>query len=48
MDTSGILTWFNLYNKVKDCASKADNELRKSGYAEPVNSNPVLQSQVSY
>jgi hypothetical protein len=47
-DTSGILAWFNLYNKVKDCASKADNELKTPGDAEPVNSNPVLQSQTSY
>lgn len=47
-DTSGILTWFNLYNKVKDCASKADSELRTPIDGDPVNSNPVLQSQVSY
>ena len=47
-DTSGILTWFNLYNKVKDCASKADNELKTPGDAELLNSNPVLQSQTSY
>lgn len=47
-DTSGILTWFNLYNKVKDCASKADNELRTPIDGDPVNSNPVLQSQTSY
>ena len=47
-DTSGILTWFNLYNKVKDCASKADNELRTPSDAESVNSNPVLQSQANY
>ena len=47
-DTSGILTWFNLYNKIKDCASKANNELRMPGDAEAVNSNPVLQSQTSY
>lgn len=47
-DTSGILTWFNLYNKVKDCASKADSELRTPSDAEPINSNPVLQYQVSY
>ena len=48
MDTSGILTRFNLYNRVKDCASKADNELRILIDAEPVNSNPILQSQTSY
>lgn len=47
-DTSGILNWFNLYNKVKDCASKADNELRTLSDAEPINSNPILQSQTSY
>lgn len=47
-DTSGILPWFNLYNKVKDCASKADNELRTLSEAEPINSNPILQSQTGY
>lgn len=47
-DTSGILTWFNLYNRVKDGAGKADNELRILIDAEPVNSNPILQSQTSY
>ena len=48
MDASGIISWFNLYNKVKDCASKAGNELRTPNDDEPVNSNPVLQSQASY
>ena len=47
-DTSGILTWFNLYNRVKDCVGKADNELRILIDAEPVNSNPIFQSQTSY
>lgn len=47
-DTSGILTWFNLYNKVKDCASKGDNELIALNDGDPVSSNPVLQSQTSY
>lgn len=37
-DTSGILSWFKLYNKVKDCASKADNELRTPIDGDPVNS----------
>lgn len=47
-DTSGILNWFNLYNRAKDCASKADNELRTLSEAEPVNSNLILQSQTGY
>ncbi len=48
LDTPAILSWFNLYNKVKDAANKADDELSPLLNSEQVPSNPLFQSQISY
>lgn len=48
LDTPAILSWFNLYNKVKDAANKADNELLPLLSNEQAMTNPLFQSQVSY
>ena len=43
LETSGIITWFSIYNRIKDCASKADDEAIWLLNKDSVNSNPVLQ-----
>jgi hypothetical protein len=48
LETPGIMSWLNLYNKVKDATSKVDEELSPLLNNEQVTSNPLLQSQVSY
>jgi len=49
LDSSAVLSWFNLYNKVKDAASKSDDEVSSLMKNEQLASaNPVLQSQISY
>ena len=48
LDSSAILSWFGLYNKVKDKAKKADDELAGLANNEQVAANPVLQLQMNY
>ncbi|VVB69000.1 Uncharacterised protein [uncultured archaeon] len=48
LDSSAILSWFQLYNKVKDATSKGDDELSSLMKNELAAANPVLQSQISY
>jgi len=48
LDSSVILSWFGLYNKVKDKAKKADEELTGLANNEQVAANPVLQLQINY
>ena len=48
LETSGIITWFSIYNRIKDCASKADDEAILLLNKDSVNSNPVLQYQLGY
>jgi hypothetical protein len=48
LDTPVILSWFNLYNRVKDAANKADDELSPLLNSEQITSNPLFQSQISY
>jgi hypothetical protein len=48
LDSSAILTWFCLYNKVKDSAGKADDEMAPLTNNEQAAANPVLQLQINY
>lgn len=48
LDSSAILSWFGLYNKVKDKAKKADDEMAGLTNNEQVAANPVLQLQMNY
>ncbi len=48
LETPAILSWFNLYNKIKDAANKADDELAPLLSNEQVTSNPLFQSQIGY
>jgi len=48
LDSSAVLSWFNLYNNVKDMASKSDSEVSSLMNNSLVTTNTVLQSQISY
>jgi len=48
LDSSAILSWFCLYNKIKDSAGKADEELAPLTNNEQAAANPVLQLQINY
>jgi hypothetical protein len=48
LDSSAILSWFCLYNKVKDSAGKADDEMAPLTNNEQAATNPVLQLQINY
>lgn len=48
LDPSAILSWFGLYNKIKDAAGKTDEEVSSLMDNELASANPVLQSQISY
>jgi hypothetical protein len=48
LETSGILSWFNIYNRIKDRANMADDWLARLLNNESVNSNAALQSQLYY
>jgi hypothetical protein len=47
LDSSAILTWFGLYNKIKDAAKKADDELTSLEFNDLAGANPVLQMQIN-
>ncbi len=46
--TSGVLSWFTQYNKLKECANKADEAVRPLFSNEEVLANPVMASMISY
>ena len=48
LDSSAILTWFGLYNKIKDAAKRADDELSTLTGNDQASLNPVLQLQINY
>ncbi len=48
LDSSSILSWFQLYNRIKDAASKTDEALHPLLENESIASSPVLQSQIGY
>ena len=48
LDSSAILTWFGLYNKIKDKAKMTDDELAGLINNEQATANPVLQLQINY
>ncbi len=47
LDSPPLLSWFNHYSKVKDLASKADEEMAPLLGNAQAASNPFLQSQIS-
>ena len=47
LDSPAILTWFGLYNKIKDAAKKANDELTTQESNDPAGANPVLQMQIN-
>ena len=47
LDSPAILTWFGLYNKIKDAAKKADEELTTQESNDLAGANPVLQMQIN-
>jgi hypothetical protein len=48
LDPSAILSWFGLYNKIKDAAGKTDEEVSALLSNDLAAANPVFQSQISY
>ena len=46
LDPSVILSWFSLYNRIKDRAKSADDEMDGLSRNEQVTCSPVLQLQV--
>ena len=46
LDPSVILSWFSLYNRIKDKTKSADDEMDGLSRNEQVTSSPVLQFQV--
>ena len=48
LETSGIMIWFSIYNRIKDGANRADDELTSMLNDDLGNSNPVFQSQLAY
>ena len=47
LDSSAILIWFGLYNKIKDAAKKTDEELTTQESNDLAGANPVLQMQIN-
>ena len=48
LDSSAILTWLGLYNKIKDRARKTDDEIATLVNSDQAAANPVLQLQMNY
>lgn len=46
--TSGVLSWFSQYNKIKDSANKANDCLQPLLSSEEALSNPMVASQLAY
>ena len=47
LDSSAILTWLGLYNKIKDRARKTDDEIATLVNSDQAVANPVLQLQMN-
>ncbi len=47
-NTSGVLSWFTQYNKLKDSVNKADEALRPLLGSDEILANPVMASLISY
>ncbi len=47
LDSSAILTWLGLYNKIKDRARKTDDEIATLVNSDPAAANPMLQLQMN-
>ena len=47
-NTSGVLSWFTRYNRLKDCANKADEAVRPLLCNVEALANPVMASLISY
>lgn len=48
LEAPAILSWFSLYNRIKDAANKADDDLLPLLNNDQVTSNPLFQSQIGY
>ena len=48
LDSSSILLWLGLYNKIKDAAKRAEDEISDLLSNDLAAANPVLQLQVNY
>lgn len=48
LDSSAILNWFGLYNKIKDRARKTDDEIATLVNSDQAAANPMLQLQMNY
>lgn len=48
LDSLAILSWFGVYNKIKDSSGKTDEEISNLLNNNLANANPLLQSQISY
>jgi len=48
LDSSAILTWLGLYNKIKDRARKTDDEIATLVNSDQAAANPMLQLQMNY
>ena len=48
LDSNNILLWLGLYNKIKDAAKRADEEVSDLLSSDLASANAVLQLQVNY
>lgn len=48
LDSSTIILWLGLYNKIKDAAKRTDDEVSDLLSSDLAAANPVLQLQVNY
>ncbi len=48
LDSSAIISWFKAYNRIKDCAGKADAGIASLLNNEQITSNPALSYQLDY
>lgn len=48
LDSSSILLWLGLYNKIKDAAERTEDEASDLLNSDLATANPVLQLQVNY
>jgi len=48
LETPAILSWFGLYNKLKDSAQKLDEELISLLSSDQIAANPLLAAQADY
>ena len=48
LDSSSILLWLGLYNKIKDAAKRTEDEASDLLNSDLATANPVLQLQVNY